>query len=398
MSETLKILELFAGIGACSKALENLDIPHTIVDAVEIEPKAICSFNAIHNTNFEAQNITEWDKDIQIDLIMHGSPCQDFSIAGKQAGGDEGTGTRSSLMYETVRIVEKLKPKYVVWENVKNLISDKHKHNFDNYINQMGNLGYNSYYRLLNSKNYGIPQNRERIFTISIRKDIDDGTFRFPEKQRLKIRLKDLLDSDVDIKYYLTTRGIDEFVRNEELFINHKNIGRTHIRNTLLGEVEEDPQCIQVGNLCGELWDKGRESCLRIYSTEGISPTLMTFHGQDTVKVLTRKHGVSEPHQSNQVFSSEGIARTLMADDYKEPLKVLETKEGEYRIRKLTPLEYYRLQGFNDEDFHKAKKALNDKFFNGEDRSNSALYTQAGNSITVNVLMEIFKKLFKKEN
>lgn len=164
----LKVLELFSGIGACSKALGNLGIEHEIVDAVEIDKYAIAAFNAIHGTNFEPQDITKWDKDIECDLIMHGSPCQDFSIAGKQAGGDEGSGTRSSLMYETLRIVEKLKPKYVIWENVKNLLSKKHRHNFDAYLDAMDKLGYRSFYKVLNAKDYGIPQNRERVFTISL--------------------------------------------------------------------------------------------------------------------------------------------------------------------------------------------------------------------------------------
>ena len=164
----MKVLELFAGIGACSKALEKLGIEHEIVDAVEIDKYAIKSFNAVHGTSFEPQDITKWDKDVECDLIMHGSPCQDFSIAGKQAGGDEGSGTRSSLMYETLRIVEKLKPKYVIWENVKNVLSTKHKHNFEAYIRKMDELGYKSYYKVLNAKDYGVPQNRERVFTVSL--------------------------------------------------------------------------------------------------------------------------------------------------------------------------------------------------------------------------------------
>lgn len=118
----LKVLELFGGIGACTKALENLGIDFELVDYVEIDKFAVKSFNAIHNTNFQPQDICKWDKNLEVDLIMHGSPCVDFSICGKQAGGDEGSGTRSSLMYETIRIVEKLKPKYVIWENVKNLL------------------------------------------------------------------------------------------------------------------------------------------------------------------------------------------------------------------------------------------------------------------------------------
>ena len=158
----LRVLELFAGIGACSKALANLGIEHEIVDAVEIDKYAVASFNAIHGTNFEPQDITTWDKDIKCDLIMHGSPCQDFSVAGKGAGGDEGSGTRSSLLYETLRIVEKLRPKYVIWENVRNLISQKHKHNWDAYVMRMDGLGYTSHAQILNAKDYGVPQNRER--------------------------------------------------------------------------------------------------------------------------------------------------------------------------------------------------------------------------------------------
>ena len=197
----LKLLELFGGIGACSKALENLGIDYEIVDYVEIDKYACKSFNAIHGTNFEPQDITTWDKDIEVDLIMHGSPCQDFSLAGKQAGGDIGSGTRSSLMYETIRIVEKLKPKYVIWENVKNLISKKHRHNFDAYLQTMESLGYYNCYEVLNAKDYGIPQNRERVFTVSIRKDVDK-IFWFPPKQELKLKLKDMLEDEVDDCYY----------------------------------------------------------------------------------------------------------------------------------------------------------------------------------------------------
>ena len=242
----IKVLELFAGIGACSKALERLGIEHELVDAVEIDKYAMASFNAIHNTNFEPQDITEWDKDIDIDLIMHGSPCQDFSLAGKQAGGDKGSGTRSSLMYETIRIVKKLKPKYVIWENVKDLLSKKHKHNFEAYLQTMEQLGYTNYYQVLNAKDYGIPQNRERVFTISILKETvvyDDynsnvradqdtiGTlttncgsstirngwkliertpsFEFPPKQPLKLKLKDMLEDNAEEKYYLNDKMIN---------------------------------------------------------------------------------------------------------------------------------------------------------------------------------------------
>lgn len=227
----LKLLELFGGIGACSKAIERLGIDYEIVDYVEIDKYAVKSFNAIHGTDFIPQDIREWNKDIKVDLIMHGSPCQDFSVAGKGAGGDEGSGTRSSLMYETIRIVNKLKPKYVIWENVKNLLSKKHIHNFNNYLHTMNGLGYNSYYQVLNSKDYGIPQNRERVFTISIRSDIDNGTFTFPKPFELKLKLKDMLESNVDEKYYISDKMMqyiiskdDKYKVNEQKLVINRDI------------------------------------------------------------------------------------------------------------------------------------------------------------------------------
>ena len=206
----LKVLELFAGIGACSKALERLGIDYEIVDAVEIDKYAVKSFNAIHNTNFEPQDICEWDKDIEVDLLMHGSPCQDFSLAGLQKSGDKGSGTRSSLMWETIRIVEKLKPKYVIWENVKNLLSKKHRHNFDAYLETMEQLGYTNYYQVLNTKDYGIPQNRERVFTISI---LGNESYEFPKTKELEKLPIDLIEENVDTKYDLTEKNIKLYQR-----------------------------------------------------------------------------------------------------------------------------------------------------------------------------------------
>lgn len=262
----LRVLELFAGIGACSKALTNLGIEHEIVDAVEIDKYAVKSFNAVHGTNFEPQDITKWDKDIECDLIMHGSPCQDFSVAGKGAGGDKDSGTRSSLMYETLRIVEKLKPKYVIWENVKNLLSKKHRHNFDAYLEAMERLGYRSQYQVLNAKDYGVPQNRERVFTVSIRNDLDVD-FKFPEPQELTIRLKDVLEPQVDEKYYLS----DE--QTKRLKATTYNDGEAR---TLCARDYKDPKCVRVaGNLNHYNYDKMN----RVYDTDGSAPTVDTMEG-----------------------------------------------------------------------------------------------------------------------
>ena len=187
----LKVLELFGGIGACSKALKRIGANHKIVDYVEIDPYAVKSYNAINGTTFEPQDICKWNKDIDVDLIMHGSPCQDFSSSGKQAGGVKGSGTRSSLIYETIRIVEKLKPKYVVWENVKNSLKEPHIQVVNDYIEQLNKLGYVSSYKLTNATYYGIPQERERVICVSI---LNGEQFEFPKEDVKTTNLEDYLD------------------------------------------------------------------------------------------------------------------------------------------------------------------------------------------------------------
>ena len=190
----IKVLELFGGIGAIRKAFERQNIPHKVVDYVEIDEFAVKSYNAIFGTNFEPQNIKNWDKDIEVDLIMHGSPCTNISTAGKQKGANEGSGTASSLMFETLRIVDKLRPQYVIWENVANLLSEKHRPNLKKYLDIMSEHGYNNYYQVLNAKDYDIPQNRERVFTVSIR----NVGFSFPPKEMLTKSYIEYLQDDYD--------------------------------------------------------------------------------------------------------------------------------------------------------------------------------------------------------
>lgn len=356
-------MELFGGIGACTKALKNIEIDVSVGDYVEIDKYAVKSYNAINNTNFEPQDITKWNKDINIDLIMHGSPCQDFSVAGKQAGGDEGSGTRSSLMYETIRIIEKLHPKYIIWENVKNLLSKKHKHNFDNYINKLDKLGYNSYYQILDAQDYGIPQHRERVYTVSIRKDIDNNKFTFPEKIPLQLKLKDLLEDVVDDKYYLTEKGIGRLIKkNNKLIRNNNN--------------PEVSSCCLNANKKVSVQD-------RIYDEEGIAATVTAseFRPKIAERKMFNPYNDKEikdiaPTQTANCGCSTSSAAVLISEDGKNYLK----------IRKLTPLECWRLMGFDDKDFYKAKNS---------GISDSQLYKQAGNSIVVKVLEKIFLNLFK---
>lgn len=422
----LKVLELFAGIGACSKALDNIGIEHEIVDAVEIDKYAVKSFNAIHGTNFEPQDITKWDKDIQVDLIMHGSPCQDFSVAGRQAGGDKDSGTRSSLMYETLRIVEKLKPKYVIWENVKNLLSKKHIHNFEAYQKAMQDLGYVNHYKVLNAKDYGVPQNRERVFTVSIREDIAKesylrsatamSVFEFPEPIPLEKKLKDVLEKKVDEKYYLPQEKADK--------LTFTDVSKT-IRASGRGSTDRHSwDIVKVGDLD----IKGHDLLKRVYSSDGLSPTLSTMGGGNTEpKIIDpfvvasrgrgenneqhaepRKDGLTNTITSVQkdnlvalpgaygrnfgsrgkIQNVDGASCTLLADMGTGGGNVPLVPNERMRIRKLTPLECWRLMGFDDSDFKKAEKV----------NSNTQLYKQAGNSIVVKVLEKILYNLLKEED
>lgn len=356
----IKILELFGGIGACSKALEKLGIEYEIADYVEIDKYAVKSFNAMHGTNFEPQDICEWDKDINVDLIMHGSPCQDFSLAGKQAGGDEGSGTRSSLMYETIRIVEKLKPKYVIWENVKNVISKKHKHNFDAYITKMRLLGYQSYYQVLNAKDYGIPQNRERVFVISIRSDVNSYgchvfNYKFPPKQELKLKLKDLLEDNVDEKYIIS----DNLIKYYNKKIRQKWRKELHL-------------------------DKEISSTICNPARNNINDTFITYKEYTNFYVIPRgSDGKLINGSYNRVWKEEKQVGTINLTKIQEIGK--KDENNDLKIRKLTPKECWRLMGFDDEDFEKAEKV----------NSNAQLYKQAGNSIVVNVLEAILQELLK---
>lgn len=396
----IKVLELFGGIGACTKALERLGIEHEVADYVEIDKYAVKSFNAIHGTNFEPQDICTWDKDIKVDLIMHGSPCQDFSVAGRQAGGDEGSGTRSSLMYETLRIVEKLKPKYVIWENVKNLLSPKHRHNFEAYQEAMRDLGYTNYYQVLNAKNYGVPQNRERVFTVSI---LGDEDFKFPESEPLKKRLKDVLETDVDEKYYI--KEATSLPVSKEVSKTIRTGGRGSLDKHTWDLVAEPKVVASRGRY-------GEDGAIRQHlepRNDGLTNTLTSVQKDNlvaklqdgvmpTLTVSGREQKVAEMNIIEDFYKNRPereyseTAPTLRSERIGLKVKTLTTSDNQgtldgYRIRKLTPKECWRLMGFDDADFEKAEKV----------NSNTQLYKQAGNSIVVNVLEGILRNLLKEE-
>lgn len=179
----VQILELFGGIGSPRCALRNLGIPTKAIDYVEIDEKAVRSYNSMFcdELPYKTQSVVGWN--LRPDILIHGSPCQDMSISGHQGkatstngrinrgrGADEGSGTRSSLMWETIRIIQQMgdwKPQYVIWENVKNVLTRYNRHNFDRYISELEKLGYTSSYAVLDARDFGLPQARERVFTVS---------------------------------------------------------------------------------------------------------------------------------------------------------------------------------------------------------------------------------------
>ena len=345
----LNVLSLFSGIGAFEKALSNLNIPYNLLAYCEIDKYASKSYSAIHGVNedlnlHDVTKVNSLDILDNVDFITYGFPCQDISSAGKQRGftDEEGNRTRSGLFFEALRIIEQFQPKFAIAENVKALTSKKFTNEFKTVLESLEEAGYNNYWKVLNAKDYGIPQNRERIFIISIRKDIDKG-FTFPTPIPLELRLKDLLEDDVDEKYYVSEKILEKLTYNENV---------------------KDSDIIKVTNL-----NKGG--------------------------------------QKGDVISQKGISSCLTATDYKqpkqivEPIKIRETTKSEHtednpkegvvlnnnsniRIRKLTPIECYKLQGFTSEDCKKASEI---------GVSNSQLYKQAGNSICVSVLEAIYKSL-----
>lgn len=212
----LNELSLFSGIGAFEKALSNLNIPYNLLAYCEIDKHASKSYSAIHGVSEELNlhDVTKVDSlDIldDVDFITYGFPCQDISNAGKQRGfiDEEGNRTRSGLFFEALRIIEEFQPRFAIAENVKALTSKKFTEEFKTVLESLEEAGYNNYWQVLNAKDYGIPQNRERVFIISIRKDIDKG-FTFPTPIPLKLRLKDLLEDEVDERFYLSDEVVSK--------------------------------------------------------------------------------------------------------------------------------------------------------------------------------------------
>lgn len=341
----LKVNELFTGIGAFRKALINLGIEHEIVGISEIDKYAIQSYTAMYGETRNYGDISKVDKLDYADLWTYGFPCQDISLAGHKKGIVKGE-TRSGLLYEVERLLLESKadnelPKYLIMENVKNLVGKQFKADFDRWLSFLESLGYTNYWQVLNAKDYGIPQQRERVFCVSI---LGDESYEFPAKQELTLTLKDMLEENVDTKFYLNQEQVNKI----KFSTYHKEsslIQTGDYSDTLCAR--GSIKCVQIGRY--DTATRVNSNCYRVYDDNGLSPTLSTYQG--------------------------GNLQPFVLDD-------------NTLVRKLTPKECWRLMGFTDGDFDKATKVC----------SNSQLYKQAGNSIVVSVLENILRNLFKRRD
>lgn len=353
----LKYISLFSGIGAFEKALFNIGVPYELINYCEIDKYASKAYSLIHHIP-ESKNlwdITKVDETTlpsDVDLITYGFPCQDISIAGKKRGfvGEDGKKTRSGLFFDALRIIEHCKPKVAIAENVKNLTSKSMKGIFDIVLNSLDEAGYNCYWKVMNAADYGIPQSRERVIIVSIRKDIDNGSFQFPDPIPLTRCLADMLEDDVPEAFYLSEDKTRSVISHNDKHPGHiaDRGGGGGICPTLLSRDCKDPKVIIVPMKiiqAADLNHYGNDQMNRIYSPEGLAPTLKTVSGG---------------------------GREVKIED-----------NGRYR--KLTPKEYFRLMGFTDSDYEVlASKGI----------SKTQIYKMAGNSIAVTMLEHLFRKLY----
>ena len=500
-----------------------------LVNFCEFDKYAVKSYCAIHNVD-ESLNLGDITKINEhniapFNMICGGSPCQDFSVAGKQKGsvwtckdcGHEynpltvhwserdkcpecGSNniekTRSSLLVEYLRVIRANKPNFGMYENVKNIVGKQFKETtFKLFTDELKEYGYNVYWKVLNAKDYGIPQNRERVYLIFIKKELDNGKFKYPEPFDNGIRLKDILEDEVDEKFYISDDKVQKFIKNLHIDDSEKNSnipkfmgnvnrfdfgtgyagGVWNINNisptltTMQGGGRQphimqridksynDTKYIDVANCLTAREDRGVSNRKSegtavlevgrtdnhqkggVYSTDGISPTLLATSYKQPVQIKVDNIGNINPSgkgMNGNVFDENGLAPTLTTNkgegnqiaishsEWKNEMykKFIEDSDGEvsgvytnqsqsfgYRppmkgisktlragandtgivngikIRKLTPKECFRLMGFSDENFEAAENVV----------SNSQLYKQAGNSIVVDVLYYILVELYK---
>ena len=367
---------IFSGIGAAEFAARAVFGECNMAFACEIDKFARQSYLANHEIDEKRfhQDIKELDAKAyasKVDILIGGSPCQDFSLAGQRVGTD---GARGELIYEFIRIVDECHPKVFIYENVKGFLSIGKGRAYTEFKMALRELGYFLHDGILNTKDYGIAQNRERMYIVGFL-DFDEYlNFDFAPKISLTTSIKDYLDDDVDEKYYLGEDAILSMVDPNACFngkFDPKEIDGCAGTITTSGGTRRTDNFIKVA---GRLDIKGNEMIRRVYDDSGSAPTLNTCGGGgQTPKILQAARGFNKGYELEicPTISSSGFERNNTLD------------EG-YRIRKITPRECLRLQGF-PENF---KIVCSD----------TQTYKQAGNAMSVNVVEMILRQIKKAKN
>lgn len=290
LMEKIRVFEAFSGYGSQSMALKRLGIDFEVVGISEIDKYAIQAYMAVHGDtpNYGDISKIDWSSVPDFDFLTYSFPCTDISTAGQQKGLAEGSGTRSSLLWECRKAIEAKRPKYLLMENVKNLVSKKFTPYLKEWLRFLEGQGYSNYTKVLNAKDFVVPQNRERVFMVSI---LGDASFHFPKPFTLEKRLKDVLEKDVDESFYLSEKIVKKFLaRNEK----NKAKGNGFKFAPKTGDViassitahPNDRSCdnfikvpiiSHIGNIYGD--KKGCGFAGNVYDKDGISPTIMTNGG-----------------------------------------------------------------------------------------------------------------------
>lgn len=366
---TIRLATVFSGIGAIEQAFKRLDIPHNIIFAGDICPHVKKSYHA----NYEISE-NRWHNDIRdfdanqyrgcVDILVGGSPCQAFSIVGKRGGFED---TRGTLFFDFARILSECNPKMFIYENVKGLLTHDKGKTWEIIRQTFIELGYKIFFQVLNAKDYGIPQNRERIFVVGFKnQDID---FIFPKPQKLNSVLQDFLEDYIDSKYYLREKGV-KFVTNK------KNILKRYTQ--VNADIALCQKANQQFNWHGDFIFEEKKILEHDEFVFSIKEVDEKYYLSDKVKNYVLSSGTKTFKTS--VKTDLEVARPLLQTMHKMHRAGVDnyvTHTG--RIRKLTPRECLRLMGFDD-DFKIVVSDLQ-------------MYRQAGNSIVVNVLCEILKQI-----
>lgn len=403
----MKVFTAFSGYDSQCMALDRLGIDYELIAWSEIDKYAIQAHNAVYpqyaDRNYGDICKIDWENVPDFDLFTYSFPCQDISNAGLQRGLKEGSGTRSGLLWECRKAIEIKRPKYLLMENVKALTSEKFLPYLQKWLLFLESMGYSNFTKVLNSKDYGVPQNRERVFCVSI---FGDERYYFPKPFKLEKRLKDVLESDVGESYYLSKKMIDTLMERN---IRNEEKGNGFRFSPTDGDVVAS----------SVLTKSGSRDCDNYVKVLGVSvhPNghKMEFKGESSVKGICpalRATDYKCPHtvwlSNKQVeYKGEklqegdslylGVSRDFFHGGFKNISRTLKAEKHDagvvqnYRIRKLTPRECFRLMGVSEENIDKIQNA---------GISKTQQYKMAGNSIVVDVLYYIFKKLFidKKAN